>query len=222
MKIPVSQLASKLASGAVNQPRDKAPLKPLVASDFAGKLDEAMSASGIPTQATQPGGIHSNLHPLTSLDMIPGLKNPSAPLKPLDLREGGLPSPADLAPLGETQYQHAGSRRPQTEHEKIEATARKWVSQTFYGTMLKQMRESPFKSEIFSGGRGGQAFSSLLDQHLADHMTRGTGNKLVNLIARKLEARSGYQKQTTSLPSGNATPPTNTMRMPHVTTSLRA
>ena len=57
---------------------------------------------------------------------------------------------------------------------------------------------------------------------VADHMTRGTGNKLVNLIARKLEARSGYQKQTTSLPSGNATPPTNTMRMPHVTTSLRA
>ena len=31
-------------------------------------------------------------------------------------------------------------------------TAQKWVGQTFFGTLLKQMHESPFKSELWSGG----------------------------------------------------------------------
>jgi Rod binding domain-containing protein len=228
MKIPVSKLNAALAPGAVNRPKESAALKPLTGADFAGHLEDAMGGG---EDATRAGGVHSNLRPLTPLDRVPGVKDTSVTLKPLDQRDRGLPPVTSLAPLGETQYQHASSRPPKTEHEKIEETARKWVAQTFYGTMLKQMRESPFKSEIFSGGRGGQAFSSLLDQHLAEHMTRGTGNKLVNAIARKLEAAGNYQKQSRALPkpaagaTPNTTPnttPNNTPRLPHVTTSLRA
>jgi Rod binding domain-containing protein len=221
MKIPVSKLNATLAPGQVNRPKEAQALKPLTGADFAGSLDEAMNVGGKADESTRPGGIHSNLHPMTPLDNVPGVKDTNAKLKPLELREGGLPPVPALAPLGETQYQHATSRPPKSEHDKIVETARKWVSQTFYGTMLKQMRESPFKSEIFSGGRGGQAFSSLLDQHLADHMTRGTGSKLVNAIARKLEAASGYQKQAQS-PTRAAGSTSNTPRLPHVTTSLRA
>ena len=58
----------------------------------------------------------------------------------------------------------------------------------------------------------------MLDQHLADHMSRAAGSKLVNAIARKLEARAGYVKQQTH---GDTASP-NTMRMPHVATGLRA
>ena len=54
--------------------------------------------------------------------------------------------------------------------------ARVWVSQTFFGTLLKQMHDSPFRSEIFSGGRGGQAFSSLFNQHLTERMAGGNDN----------------------------------------------
>lgn len=83
-----------------------------------------------------------------------------------------------------------------SEHERIINQAEKWVAQTFFGTLLKQMRDSPFRSKIFEGGRGGEAFGSLYDQHLADHMARGAGRKLVNAIANRIEARKAYGKST--------------------------
>ena len=84
--------------------------------------------------------------------------------------------------------------RVKDQHEQLVDKTRMWVAQTFFGTMLKQMRDSPFKSELFSGGSGGQAFSSLHDQHLAEHMTRGAGRKLVNGIVRRIEANAAYRK----------------------------
>jgi len=87
-----------------------------------------------------------------------------------------------------------------SQHEQLVHHTQRLVSQTFFGTMLKQMRDSPFKSEVFSGGRGGQMFSQLLDQHLADRMARGSGKKLVNAIVRHIEGtKSGAAKQ---VPSG--------------------
>jgi Rod binding domain-containing protein len=84
---------------------------------------------------------------------------------------------------------------PRTEHDEIVATAQKWVAGTFFGTLLKQLRDSPFKSDLFSGGQGGEKFGSLYDQQLADRMARGSGQKLVNAIARRIEAASAYAKQ---------------------------
>ena len=86
-------------------------------------------------------------------------------------------------------------RAPLSEHDQLVEQTRTWVGQTFFGTLLKQMRESPFKSELFSGGSGGQAFSQLHDQRLAEHMARGAGNKLVNAIVRRIEANTAYRKQ---------------------------
>ena len=78
-----------------------------------------------------------------------------------------------------------------TDHDRIQKQTEKWVSQTFFGTLLKQMDDSPFKSDLFSGGRGGQAFSSLYHQQLADRIARGAGHKLVNSIVRRIEAKQG-------------------------------
>ena len=75
---------------------------------------------------------------------------------------------------------------PQTELFK---TAQKWVGQTFFGTILKQMHNSPFKSELWSGGRGGEAFSSLYDQHLAERMARGAGRGLSNAIVKHIQGQ---------------------------------
>jgi Rod binding domain-containing protein len=74
-----------------------------------------------------------------------------------------------------------------TQHDRLTQQAQKWVSQTFFGTLLKQMHESPFKSELFSGGHGGEAFQPLMDQHLADRMARASGKKLVGSIVRHIE-----------------------------------
>ncbi len=106
---------------------------------------------------------------------------------------------ADLAsrPLQPAKPGIAGryASDPKTQHEQMVEQTRTWVAQTFFGTLLKQMRNSPFKSELFSGGQGGQAFAGLQDQHLAEHMARGAGSKLVNGIVRRLEAQQAYRKQ---------------------------
>jgi len=90
-----------------------------------------------------------------------------------------------------------GVRNP-SEREQLTKQAQTWVAQTFFGTLLKQMRNSPFKSELLSGGRGGEAFGSLYDLQLAQRMSRGAGSKLVKSIVRQLEAKSAYKKTTSN------------------------
>ena len=75
-------------------------------------------------------------------------------------------------------------------HALLTDQAQKWVAQTFFGAMLRQMRDSPFKSDLFSGGRGGQAFQEMHDQHLAERMARGAGRSLAASIVRHIERRS--------------------------------
>ena len=89
----------------------------------------------------------------------------------------------DLDPINQASTANGSANRA-----ALVKQARVWVSQTFFGTLLKQMHDSPFKSELFSGGRGGQAFSSLFDQHLTQRMAGGkSAEKLVNSIVKKIE-----------------------------------
>lgn len=99
------------------------------------------------------------------------------------------------SPLATTPGQQAAAKR----HKELTTQAQKWVAQTFYGTLLKQMRQSPFKSDLVDGGRGGEMFSELLDQHLAGDMSRSTGSKLVNSLVRQIEGTSVYSKQAKSI-----------------------
>jgi hypothetical protein len=139
---------------------------------------------------------------------------PKNKFMPLDLANGGMGKPTlkpldlsrhpkfELNPLelGAHEKPHlvGGSldalQKGPLKQDDAREQAQKFVSQAFFATILKQMRESPFKSELFSGGRGGEAFGSLYDQQLADRMSRGVGNKLVDSIVRKLEAAKAYRK----------------------------
>ena len=85
-------------------------------------------------------------------------------------------------------------RSAPSEHDRLTQQTQQWVAQTFFATLLKQMRDSPFKSQLLEGGRGGEAFGALYDQHLAEHMSRGAGSKLVNAIVSRIEARKAYGK----------------------------
>ncbi len=96
------------------------------------------------------------------------------------------PEAPALKPLTQTDF-IPGAQPLADEHQTIRRHAERLVAQTFFGTLLKQMHESPFKSELFSGGRGGQAFSPLMDQQLAERMARGAGGKLSEQIARQVE-----------------------------------
>ena len=72
-------------------------------------------------------------------------------------------------------------------HAELTKQAQRLVGQTFFGTMLRQMRNSPFKTELSSGGRAGEAYASLYDQHLAEHMASGAGRSLADSIVRHIE-----------------------------------
>lgn len=94
-----------------------------------------------------------------------------------------------------TQLLHSAPGPSQlSQHDQLVKQTQNWVAQTFFATLLKQMRDSPFKSEMLDGGRGGQAFASLYDQQLAQRMGHAAGKKLVNSIVRKIEASAAYRK----------------------------
>ena len=94
-----------------------------------------------------------------------------------------------------SRYAHPrpGGHRPTADerHEQLVRQTQKWVAQTFFGQLLKQMRDSPFKSKLFDGGRGGEAFQEMADQRTADSMASGTGHKLVDSIVSRIERSGG-------------------------------
>jgi Rod binding domain-containing protein len=93
---------------------------------------------------------------------------------------------AAAADVFKSQLAAAGAVKNAAEDVTLRREAQRLVSQVFFGTLLKQMRNSPFKSELWSGGRGGEAFGGLYDQHLADRMAKASGKKLVNSIVKSL------------------------------------
>lgn len=87
-------------------------------------------------------------------------------------------------------------------HQQLTKQAQKLVGQTFYGTLMKQMHNSPFKSTLMNGGRGGEAFQPLMDQHLIDHMAaHGGGQKLVRNIVKHIERKEAARNKSASSPS---------------------
>src|SRR5262245_18580680 len=112
-----------------------------------------------------------------------------ASLQPGNLDPQDMPVRTRLTPAEQKNADVAAARESLEggQHERLLKGAQRWVSQTFFGTLLKQMRESPFKSELFSGGRGGDAFAGLYDQHLADRMARASGRPLAASIVKHIE-----------------------------------
>src|SRR4051812_31254498 len=103
------------------------------------------------------------------------MKFPSVPAKlnPLDLTPGLRKGPASTKLSDHDLRGIIAQFKPEaSQHDLLDKQARMLVGQTFFGTLLKQMRESPFRSELFEGGRGGQAFAPLYDQKLVEHMSR--------------------------------------------------
>lgn len=84
----------------------------------------------------------------------------------------------------------------------LRASAERFVAQTFFTPMFKMMRASPFKSELLSGGRGGEAFTAMLDGVLAERMGRGAGGALVEAIVNRLDPQGARLLRRTSIAPG--------------------
>ena len=131
---------------------------------------------------------------------------PPAQLKPLDLARTPRASVRKLAAADLSPASRLAGGAPPAQHDQLVGQTQKWVSQTFFGTLLKQMADSTFKSDLFSGGRGGEAFSSLYHQQLADRMARGAGDPLVQSIVRRIEAQAAYRDQAAKSSKANTNP----------------
>jgi Rod binding domain-containing protein len=74
-----------------------------------------------------------------------------------------------------------------TRRRELEQAAETLVAQTFFGSLLKSARQSPWRSDLWDGGRAGQAYQSMFDQHLAERLTGGPGAGLVRAIVNRIE-----------------------------------
>ena len=64
-----------------------------------------------------------------------------------------------------------------------------FVGQTFFGELLKQMRETVDKPKFLHGGRGEDIFQSQLDQILVERMTDASGASFSGPMFDLLTAR---------------------------------
>jgi Rod binding domain-containing protein len=77
--------------------------------------------------------------------------------------------------------------KPSTPNPELREAAGKTVGSAFYGTIFQMMRESPFKTEIGSGGRGEEVFSAQLHGVLAERLGESKQCNLSDVLYRRLE-----------------------------------
>ncbi|MCC7144901.1 MAG: rod-binding protein [Phycisphaeraceae bacterium] len=64
--------------------------------------------------------------------------------------------------------------------------AEQLVATTLVAPILQEVRQDPFRTEMFHGGSAENMFSSMLDTHLADRIVRKANFSLVDVIYRKV------------------------------------
>jgi len=78
-----------------------------------------------------------------------------------------------------------GLRQADPPDRDMHRLAEQLVGQALYLPLLKQARNNAFKSDLFHGGQGEEAFGSQLDMELADRLAKRNGQGLVDAIAAK-------------------------------------
>lgn len=68
--------------------------------------------------------------------------------------------------------------------------AEQLVAGTLVLPILQQMREDPFRTDMFHGGFAEDAFGAQLDTELADRIVKGTNMNLVDVIFNKMNAHN--------------------------------
>jgi peptidoglycan hydrolase FlgJ len=79
----------------------------------------------------------------------------------IDLARGNNPEPAPSA-----------VRRGGRDTPELREAFTDFVGQTFFGELVKQMRETVHKSEFFHGGMGEDIFQTQLDQIMVERMSK--------------------------------------------------
>ncbi len=79
-----------------------------------------------------------------------------------------------------------------------------FVGNIFYGTLLKELQNSTIRSELFHGGRGEEAFRSMLNMELARRMGQSPDDPIANhMYAAMVKRRDEKDTTTTVAPDSN-------------------
>ena len=91
----------------------------------------------------------------------------------------------EISPLTNSPLRSLGPAAPDQAQQieraqEIREAYRNFVGKTFFGQLLKSMRQSVGKPAYFHGGRAEEVFRSQLDQSLADHMSEASAQVLAD------------------------------------------
>lgn len=85
---------------------------------------------------------------------------------------------------------------PKTQAKLKEVTSQ-FLSAALYLPLMKQMRENPFKTELFHGGMGEDMFNKQMDQQMADRLASSSSGQLGESIYKRFaEIVSLHQNDT--------------------------
>ncbi|MCC6580835.1 MAG: hypothetical protein IT440_10370 [Phycisphaeraceae bacterium] len=95
--------------------------------------------------------------------------------------------------------QLAASRTDETRQ-----AAEQLVASTLVMPILSQMRQDPFRTEMFHGGFGEDAFNQQLDTVLSDRIVKGSHFSVVEAVCRRIAGKNSSAKTngTTELTKG--------------------
>jgi Rod binding domain-containing protein len=175
-------------------------------TDFAATLQKATTVKQDMSLMATP-----TLKPLSQDDFAGGdsaLPSSAAhQLKTLLPQDFGAAQQTDLQPLAHTDYIPGAKVADDNVDSQLRKQTEKWVGEAFYGNILKQMHDSPFKSKLFDGGRGAEAFEPMLDQQISDHIAQSNSNKLVDAIVHDIESKMKKGKQQIDAKASGVTVP---------------
>lgn len=101
--------------------------------------------------------------------------------------------------------QAAGGAVPDKVRAQVRQASEQLVASTLLLPLLQQMREDPFKSDMFHGGSTEDIFAAQLDTELADRMAQGMNLPIVEAvyqrIMRQVEVRVGATQPAAIGPS---------------------
>ena len=85
------------------------------------------------------------------------------------------------------------------ENEELRNAANQLVSVAFIKPLMAQMRESPFKNEMFHGGQGETIFQEHLDTVIADRISSRSDFSIADAVYRRMsKAASAVNTGSTS------------------------
>lgn len=87
-----------------------------------------------------------------------------------------------IAPMGSFTPAEAKVSEPQLDKsgdpKKLRETFDQFVGESFYGQLLKSMRQTTDKPAYFHGGRAEEVFQGQLDQQLVTHISEASASQV--------------------------------------------